>query len=201
MCKGLHDIRRLVVASHNAGKLAEIADLLGPHGIEPVSAAVLGLPEPEEIGATFAENATMKACAAARASGLPALADDSGLMIHALGGAPGVETARWAGPERDYRAAFARLERALDGRSDRRARFVSTLALAWPDGKVEVFEGVVDGVLVSPPRGANGFGYDPVFVPEGETITFGEMEPERKHAISHRARAVAKLIAALGGGD
>ncbi|MEX2649103.1 MAG: RdgB/HAM1 family non-canonical purine NTP pyrophosphatase [Alphaproteobacteria bacterium] len=190
---------RLVVASHNPGKLAEIVDLLGPHGIEPVSAAVLGLPEPEETGATFAENATMKARAAARGSGLPALADDSGLMIHALGGAPGVQTARWAGPDRDYRAAFARVERALDGQSNRRARFVSTLALAWPDGDVAVFEGVVDGVLVAP-RGANGFGYDPVFEPEGVGRTFAEMEPAEKRRFDHRARAFAKLIAALGCG-
>ncbi len=189
---------RLVVASHNPGKLAEIAQLLAPLGIEAIAAGALGLPEPRETGATFAENAILKARAASVASGLPALADDSGLMIAALGGRPGVGTARWAG--HDYRAAFARIERELAGVADRAARFVATLALAWPDGRVEVFEGAVEGVLVDPPRGANGFGYDPVFEPEGLGRTFAEMPPEEKRRYSHRARAFDKLVAALGAG-
>jgi XTP/dITP diphosphohydrolase len=189
---------RLVVASHNPGKVREIVDLLAPLGIVPVGAAELGLDEPEETGDTFAANATLKARAAAQATGLPALADDSGLMIAALGSAPGVHTARWAGPARDYAAAFARIEKELEGCSDRRARFVATLALALPGGGVELFEGAVDGVLVTPPRGANGFGYDPVFVPEGQGRTFAEMAPEEKRRFNHRARAFAKLVASLG---
>jgi XTP/dITP diphosphohydrolase len=189
---------RLVVASHNPGKVREIVDLLAPLGIVPVGAAELGLAEPDETGATFAENAALKARAAAAASGLPALGDDSGLVIHALGGAPGLHTARWAGPDRDYAAAFARIERELAGRQDRRARFVATLALALADGTVELFEGTVDGILVTPPRGANGFGYDPVFEPEGTGRTFAEMPPEEKRRFNHRARAFAKLVSRLG---
>lgn len=188
---------RLVVASHNPGKLREIVDLLAPLGIEPVGAAELGLAEPDETGATFAENAALKARAAAATTGLPALADDSGLIIHALGGQPGIHTARWAGPERDYAAAFARVERELAGHADRRARFVATLALAWPGGAVELFEGTVEGVLVTPARGTNGFGYDPVFEPEGTGRTFAEMPPEEKRRYNHRARAFARLAARL----
>jgi len=189
---------RLVVASHNPGKVREIVDLLAPLGVVPVGASELGLAQPAETGDTFAANATLKARAAADATGLPALADDSGLMIAALGGQPGVHTARWAGPARDYAAAFARIERELAGRADRRARFVATLALALPGGGVDLFEGTVDGVLVSPPRGANGFGYDPVFEPDGEGRTFAEMAPEEKRSFNHRARAFAKLVAHLG---
>ncbi|MBM3583980.1 MAG: RdgB/HAM1 family non-canonical purine NTP pyrophosphatase [Alphaproteobacteria bacterium] len=189
---------RLVVASHNPGKVREIVDLLAPLGVVPVGASELGLAQPAETGDTFAANATLKARAAADATGLPALADDSGLMIAALGGQPGVHTARWAGPARDYAAAFARIERELAGRADRRARFVATLALALPGGGVDLFEGTVDGVLVSPPRGANGFGYDPVFEPDGEGRTFAEMAPEEKRRFNHRARAFAKLVAHLG---
>jgi len=187
---------RLAIATHNPGKLVEIADLLRPYGIEVVGAAALGLAEPAETGATFEANAQLKALAAACASGLPALADDSGLAVAALGGAPGIYSARWAGPQKDFAVAMQHVERALAGKPDRRATFVAALALAWPDGQVEIFRGEVRGTLVFPPRGTRGFGYDPIFVPEGGTQTFGEMEPAAKHAISHRARAFAKLIAA-----
>ena len=182
---------RLTVASHNPGKVAEIADLLGPFGIEAVSAGSLGLPEPEETGATFAANAVLKAVAAS-AAGLPALADDSGLAVHALGGAPGIFSARWAGPARDFGVAMGRVHAELGGRP-RGAEFVCVLALAWPDGHVETFEGRIAGRLVWPPRGERGFGYDPIFVADGHELTFGEMRPEAKHAISHRARAFARL--------
>ena len=182
---------RLTVASHNPGKVAEIADLLGPFGIEAVSAGSLGLPEPEETGATFAANAALKAVAAS-AAGLPALADDSGLAVHALGGAPGIFSARWAGPARDFGVAMGRVHAELGGRP-RGAEFVCVLALAWPDGHVETFEGRIAGRLVWPPRGERGFGYDPIFVADGHELTFGEMRPEAKHAISHRARAFARL--------
>jgi XTP/dITP diphosphohydrolase len=185
---------RLVVASHNPGKLREIAELLRPHGIEPVSAQDLGLPEPEESGRTFAENATIKALAAATGANLPALADDSGLVVPALGGRPGIHSARWAGPEKDFEQAMDRVERELVGKSNRSAYFVCALCLAWPDGHYEVFEGRVDGRLAWPPRGRRGFGYDPMFQPEGHGLTFGEMEPDRKHAMSHRARAFEKLL-------
>ena len=186
---------KLVVASHNQGKVREIGELLSPFGIETVSAGDLGLPEPEETGVTFRENAELKARAAAEASSLPALADDSGLAVHALGGDPGIYSARWAGPEKDFRLAMEKVERALaeKGASDRSAHFVCGLALAWPDGHVEYFEGRVDGQLVWPPRGEKGFGYDPVFQPEGHEITFGEMDPARKHAMSHRADAFKQL--------
>ena len=182
---------RLTVASHNPGKVAEITDLLGPFGIEAVAAGSLGLPEPEETGATFAANATLKAVAAS-AAGLPALADDSGLAVHALGGAPGIFSARWAGPARDFDVAMGRVHAELGDRP-RGAEFVCVLALAWPDGHVETFEGRIAGRLVWPPRGKRGFGYDPIFVADGHELTFGEMEPETKHAISHRARAFARL--------
>ena len=186
----------LVVASHNQGKVREIGALLGPHGIEPVSAGSLGLPEPEETGATFTANAELKARAAADASGHPALADDSGLAVAALSGAPGIYSARWAGPAKDFRLAMARVERELreKGARDFRAKFVCVLSLAAPRGEVQSFEGEVHGTLTFPPRGDKGFGYDPIFVADGETETFGEMEPHKKHVMSHRARAFAKLL-------
>lgn len=187
---------QLVIASHNAGKLTEIAELVAPFGVDVVSAGSLGLPEPEETGATFQANAELKALAAAEGAGLPALADDSGLAVPALGGAPGIRSARWAGSERDFARAMARVQEALGDSEDRSAYFVCALALAWPDGHRECFEGRVDGTLVWPPRGQRGFGYDPIFLPEGEPLTFGEMEPARKHAMSHRAQAFAKLVAA-----
>ena len=188
------DGKRLVIASHNAGKVREVAELLVPHGIEGVSAASLRLPEPEETGATFLANAELKAREAVR-SGLPALADDSGLAVAALGGAPGIYSARWAGPDRDFAHAMAAVQERLGDRP-RAAAFVAALALAWPDGHVESFEGRVEGRLVWPPRGERGFGYDPIFVPDGHDETFGEMDPEAKSRISHRARAFAKLAAA-----
>ena len=186
----------LVIASHNPGKVREIDDLLRPFGIETVGAAAVGLVEPEETGTTFAENAALKARAAARAAKLPELADDSGLAVSALEGSPGIYSARWAGPRKDFAIAMRKVEDALKGKSDRRAAFVAALALAWPDGRCDVFEGRVEGTLVWPPRGEKGFGYDPIFVPAGHTITFGEMEPAKKHTISHRAKAFAKLVAA-----
>ena len=188
----------LVVASHNPGKVREIDELLAPHGIATKSAAALNLPEPEEIGSTFAENAALKARAAAQVSGLPALSDDSGLAVTALGGAPGIYSARWAGQGKDFAVGMARVERELNQKdaSDYSAKFVCALALAQPDGEVEIFEGEVHGHLEFPPRGNKGFGYDPIFVPDGFTQTFGEMDPVQKHAMSHRARAFAKFIAA-----
>ena len=187
---------RLVIATHNPGKLAEIAALVAPFGVAAIGAAALDLPEPEETGTTFEANAELKALAAAARSGMPALADDSGLVVPALDGAPGIYSARWAGPERDFSHAMAQVEERLAGKSDRRAAFVAVLSLAWPDRHVETFRGEVHGTLIWPPRGTRGFGYDPIFVPEGETRTFGEIEPEKKHEISHRARAFRKLIAA-----
>ena len=184
---------RLVIASHNEGKVEEISELLAPFGIQAVPAAALGIPEPEETGDSFEGNAALKAKAAAEASGLPAIADDSGLVVPALGGAPGIYSARWAGPAKDFRAAMVRVQRELGDR-DRSATFVAVLALAWPDGEIELFRGDVAGRLVWPPRGERGFGYDPIFVPEGGTETFGEMEPAEKHKISHRACAFAKLV-------
>ncbi|MCF8483382.1 MAG: RdgB/HAM1 family non-canonical purine NTP pyrophosphatase [Rhodospirillum sp.] len=184
----------LVVASHNMGKIREINALIVPFGLEARSAGDLGLPEPEETGATFVENALIKARAAAEASGLPALADDSGLAVSALEGAPGVFSARWAGPEKDFTRAMEKINTLLTGSADRSACFACALALAWPDGHVETFEGRVDGMLVWPIRGKHGFGYDPIFQPEGHSITFGEMASEAKQAISHRARAFAKMV-------
>ncbi len=188
---------RLVVASHNAGKVREIAALLAPFGLDAVSAGTLGLAEPEETGDSFVANAELKARAAAEASGLPALADDSGLEVAALGGAPGIYSARWAGEGRDFADAMARVHRemAAAGDGDDRARFVCALALAWPDGHVETVEGEVRGRVVWPPRGDRGFGYDPMFVADGRAETFGEMAPDAKHAISHRADAFRKLTA------
>ena len=191
---------RLVIASHNAGKVREIRELLGPYGIEPVSAAELDLPEPEETGTTFVANAELKALQAADLSGLPALADDSGLCVEALGNEPGIFSARWAGESRDFAVAMQRVEdnlAKLPPETGRDAHFVCALALAWPDGHVEWFEGRVDGVLVWPPRGERGFGYDPMFVPNGRSETFGEMDPAEKHAISHRADAFRQLVAAV----
>jgi XTP/dITP diphosphohydrolase len=185
---------RLVVASHNPGKVREIEELLRPFAVECVSAAALGLPEPEETGATFEANAELKARAAALASGLPALADDSGLAVDALGGEPGIYSARWAGPARDFGLAMRKVEERLAGAADRGARFVAVLCVAWPDGHVARFRGEVRGALVWPPRGSKGFGYDPMFQPEGRSLTFGELEPDEKHAISHRADAFRKLI-------
>lgn len=189
---------RLVLASHNAGKLREFAGLLLPHGMELVSAASLGLPEPAETGDTFAANAALKARAAARATGLPALADDSGLEVAGLGGQPGVRTADWAmraDGTRDYPAAMARIA-AADRTPDHRCAFVAVLVLAWPDGHAETFEGRCEGHWIAPPRGERGFGYDPLFIPDGATQTFGEMAPEEKARHSHRARAFAALAAA-----
>lgn len=200
------DGETLVIATHNPGKLREIAELVAPLGVDIVSAAELGLPEPEETGATFAANAALKAHAAAEGSGRPALADDSGLAVAALGGAPGIHSARWAGSEKDFAAAMARVERELaattraGGAEDRRAAFVCALCLAYPDGREQVFEGRIEGHLTWPPRGEKGFGYDPMFRAEGHEITFGEMEPAEKHKISHRARAFAKLVRDLFGG-
>ena len=185
---------RLVIASHNQGKLREIADLLRPFGVAVESAAALSLPEPEETGDTFEANADLKSLAAATASGLPALADDSGVVVPALGGAPGIYSARWAGPGKDFMVAMRKVEDGLKGQDDRSAHFVAVLSLAWPDGHVEHFRGEVHGHLVWPPRGDRGFGYDPVFVPDGGRLTFGEMDPAEKHAISHRARAFAQLV-------
>ena len=193
---------RLVIASHNAGKVREIRALLGPYGVELVSAAELDLPEPEETGTTFVANAELKAMAAADLSGLPALSDDSGLCVEALGGDPGVYTANWAETPtgRDWTLAMTKVEQALAAKgpdAGRDASFVCVLSLAWPDGHVEWFEGRVAGRLVWPPRGDKGFGYDPMFVPHGETETFGEMDPARKHAISHRAKAFEQLVDAV----
>ena len=185
---------RLVIASHNQGKIEEIAVLLAPFGIATISAGALGLPEPEENGDSFEANAALKAAAAAAASGLPALADDSGLVVPALDGAPGIYSARWAGPAKDFRAAMARVQRELGDR-DRSATFVAVLALAWPDSDLELFRGEAAGRLVWPPRGERGFGYDPIFVPKCGAETFGEIEPAAKHKISHRALAFAKLVA------
>jgi XTP/dITP diphosphohydrolase len=184
----------LALATHNAGKLVEIRDLIGPLNIATMGAAELGVPEPEETGATFEANAALKALATARATGLPSLADDSGLVVPALNGAPGIYSARWAGPQRDFAAAMRRVEHEL-GAGDRAATFIAVLALAWPDGHVEDFRGEVAGRLVFPPRGTRGFGYDPIFVPAGGGETFGEMDPAAKHAISHRAVAFEKLLA------
>ena len=187
---------RLVVASHNPGKVREIDDLLQSYDAEPVSASELGLPEPVEDGLTFVANAILKAESAATRSGLPALSDDSGLAVGALDGAPGIYSARWAGPEKDFQYAMQRVQDEVGDAPDRNAQFICVLALAWPDGHVETFEGTVDGTLVWPPRGDCGFGYDPMFLPKGHDETFGEMDPARKHAISHRAAAFRQLVAA-----
>ncbi|MHA0317577.1 RdgB/HAM1 family non-canonical purine NTP pyrophosphatase [Sphingomonas melonis] len=190
---------QLVIASHNSGKVREIAELLGPYGVEPISADELDLPEPEETGTTFVANAELKARIAADLSGLPALADDSGLCVDALGGDPGIFSARWAGESKDFDMAMRLVEDRLNEEPDmaRSAHFVCALALAWPDGHVEWFEGRVDGTLVWPPRGGNGFGYDAMFLPDNGTETFGEMDAAAKHAMSHRADAFRQLVAAV----
>jgi len=190
---------KLIVASHNEGKVREIRELLLPFGVETISASELDLDEPEETGTTFKTNAELKALAAATAANMPALADDSGLRVKALGGDPGIYSARWAGPTKDFDLAMARVERELvkkgnESDEERAAHFVCALTLAWPDGHVETFEGSVHGSMIWPARGRNGFGYDPVFVPRGHDITFGEMDPAAKHAMSHRAEAFRLLI-------
>jgi XTP/dITP diphosphohydrolase len=199
---------RVVIATHNPGKLREMRELLAPYGIAAVSAGELGLGEPEETGTTFRDNARIKAQAAARATNLPAFADDSGLAVDALSGAPGIHSARWAGEAKDFQYAMRRVEDELRARNAttpdaRRAHFVSALCVAWPDGHTEDFEATVDGVLVWPPRGTLGFGYDPMFLPDGHSRTFGEMPAEEKHGLpprgrglSHRARAFLMLAAA-----
>jgi XTP/dITP diphosphohydrolase len=186
--------KQLVLASHNKGKAAEIEELLRPFAIEVISAGALGLPEPDETEDSFIGNAKLKALAATTASNLPALADDSGLCVDALDGAPGIFSARWAGPSKDFGAAMDRVLKGIDGKP-RGAHFVSALALAWPDSHYEVFEGKVFGTLVDAPRGERGFGYDPIFMPTGYEQTFGEMDPDQKHAMSHRAVAFRMLVA------
>tara|TARA_A100001037_G_scaffold130991_1_gene118710 strand:+ start:182 stop:787 length:606 start_codon:yes stop_codon:yes gene_type:complete len=188
--------KQLVIASHNPGKVREIEELLSAWPIGVVSAAELNLPEPEETGDSFAANAKLKSDAAAFAAKLPALADDSGLTVDALGGAPGIYSARWGGPEKDFDAAMGRVNEEIGDNPDRNAKFVCALALTWPDGHCEIFEGDVAGTLVWPPRGEKGFGYDPMFLAAGDTGTFGEIEPEEKHAKSHRAAAFNRLITA-----
>jgi len=199
---------RLVIATHNAGKLAEMRDLLAPHGVDAISAGALGLGEHDETGTSFRANALIKAGAAAQAAGLPAFADDSGLVVDALDGAPGIHSARWAGPDRDFAGAMAEIDRQLVAlgattAEARRAHFLSALCVAWPDGHIEEFEGRVDGTIVFPPRGSQGFGYDPIFLPDGFDRTFGEMPSAEKHGLpprggglSHRARAFLKLAEA-----
>ena len=196
---------KLVIATHNPGKLAEMRELLAPHGVEVISAGELGLAEPEETGETFEANARLKAIAAANTAQLPAFADDSGIVVDALGGAPGIFSARWAGPPKDFSAAMAQIERLLQERGattadQRKAHFVSALCVAWPDGHLEEVEARSDGTLVWPPRGTAGFGYDPMFVPDGFDRTFGEMTSVEKHGLpplglglSHRARAFVLL--------
>jgi XTP/dITP diphosphohydrolase len=199
---------RLVIATHNPGKLAEMQDLLAIYGVDAISAGELGLPEPEETGTTFAANARIKATAAAKAANMPAFADDSGIAVDTLDGQPGIYSARWAGPAKDFQAAMNKihtmlLERDAKSPERRRAHFISALCVAWPDGHVEEFEAAVNGTVVWPPRGNLGFGYDPIFLPDGQTRTFGEMSAEEKHGLpprgrglSHRARAFLKLAEA-----
>jgi XTP/dITP diphosphohydrolase len=189
---------RLVIASHNKGKVREIGELLARYGVETISAAELGLPEPDETGTSFIENATLKAAAAANASRMLALADDSGLEIAALHGAPGIDSALWGGPERDFKLAMAKVEDEVKrrGAANMAANFTCALVLAAPGGAAKAFEGKVFGKITFPPRGTRGFGYDPIFIADGETLTFGEMDPGAKHAISHRARAFEKLLLA-----
>lgn len=189
---------KLVIASHNQGKVREIGELLAPFGIETVSAGALGLPEPPETGTSFIANAELKARAATDLSGLPALADDSGLCVEALGGDPGIFSARWAGEDKDFGLAMRLVHEAMEREGPdvgRDAHFICALSLAWPDGHVESFEGRVDGLIVWPPRGTQGFGYDPIFQPLGRAETFGEIEPDEKHAMSHRADAFRQLVA------
>ena len=191
---------KLVLASHNPGKLREIAALLGPYGVAPISAGELDVPEPDETGTSFAANAELKARFSADLTGLPALADDSGLCVDALKGDPGIYSARWAGPDKDFALAMRLVEEHLaktGPAAGRDAHFICALSLCWPDGHVETFEGRVDGTLVWPPRGTRGFGYDAMFLPLGTRETFGEMDPDAKHLMSHRADAFRKLVAAV----
>jgi XTP/dITP diphosphohydrolase len=190
------DAPRLIVASHNPGKVVEIRALLTPFDIDAISAGDLGLPEPDETGDSFIANAELKARSAAAAAGEPALADDSGLVVPALDGAPGIYSARWAGPGKDFRIAMTRIETELGGAENTAAHFVCALSLCWPDGHCDSFEGTVHGHLTFPPRGERGFSYDPIFVPRDHTITFGEMDPAEKDRISHRADAFRQLVAA-----
>jgi len=190
---------RLVLASHNKGKLVELGDLLRPYQVAVVSAGELGLPEPDETAPDFVGNARIKALAAATATGLVAFADDSGFCVAALSGQPGVLSARWAGADRDFAKAMALVNERAGDAPDRRAWFVAALCLAWPDQHTETFVGRVDGTMVWPPRGDNGFGYDPMFLPDGGSLTFGEMDPKAKHAVSHRAKAFSQVIAACFG--
>jgi len=187
---------RLVIASHNEGKVREIADLLRPFKVQVFSAGELNLAEPEETGYTFLANAELKARAAAAVANMPALADDSGLAVTALNGAPGIYSARWGGRNKNFDLAMNRVHRALIGHDDKSAAFICALALVWPDGHLEAFEGRVQGTIVEPGRGKNGFGYDAIFQAEGQTLTFGEMDPEEKHIISHRADAFDQLVEA-----
>ena len=187
---------RLVLATHNPGKVVELAELLNPHGLDVVSAGELGLPEPDETETSFIGNARLKALSAATLSGLPAIADDSGLCVDRLGGAPGIYSARWAGPGKDFAVAMARVNDEL-GTQPRTAHFICALCVAWPDGHTEVVEGRVDGTLVWPPRGGNGFGYDPMFLMDGKAQTYGEMPRTEKEADNHRARAFRQLDALL----
>jgi XTP/dITP diphosphohydrolase len=187
---------KLVIASHNAGKVGEIGLLLRPYNIEVISAATLGLGEPEETGTCFIANAELKARAAAQAANLPALADDSGLVVDALGGDPGIYSARWAGPTQDFALAMQKVLLGLGERDQRSARFICALSLAWPDGRIRSFEGKVEGVIARQPRGSQGFGYDPIFVPAGSSLTFGEMDAVQKQSISHRTHAFAQLVKA-----
>ena len=199
MARKLTRGQKLILASHNKGKLREIEALLRPLGVEVVSAGALGLPEPDEDAPDFAGNARIKALAAATVSGLPALSDDSGFCVAALDGAPGVLSARWAGPSKDFDAAMALVNDRIGANPDRRAWFIAALCLAWPDGHTETFLGRIDGTLVWPPRGNKGFGYDPMFIPATGQQTFGEMDPDQKHAVSHRARAFAQVLTACFG--
>ncbi len=187
---------KLVLASHNQGKLREIRELLAPFNAEVISAGDLGLPEPEETGLSFVANAELKALAAAMGAQLIALSDDSGLAVDALNGAPGIYSARWAGPEKDFNLAMRKIQNAMGDNPVKTARFICALTLAWPDGHCETVEGKVEGKLTFPPRGDHGFGYDPIFIPDGFDITFGEMDPAKKHEMSHRADAFRKLVAA-----
>lgn len=188
--------KKLVIASHNPGKVREIGELLAPFQVDVVSAGELNLPEPEETEATFIGNAILKAKASATGANLPALADDSGLAVTALNGDPGIYSARWAGPDKDFGRAMQMVQDDLGDSADRTAKFVCALALAWPDGHVETFQGEVHGTLTWPPRGDKGFGYDPIFVPDGHAMTFAEMDPQAKHDMSHRAVAFRQLVEA-----
>ena len=187
---------KLILASHNQGKVREIRELLAPYNAEVISAGELGLPEPEETGLSFVANAELKSLAAAMGAQMIAISDDSGLAVDALNGAPGIYSARWAGPEKDFGLAMRKIQNAMGDSPVKTARFICALSLAWPDGHCETVEGKVEGTLTFPPRGEHGFGYDPIFIPEGFDITFGEMDPAKKHEMSHRADAFRKLVAA-----